>query len=610
MKIDQLQCANFIVHRRATFDFRPMTVIAGPNGSGKTSVRDGLRFAMLGGVCRVDAKGDREKLISEGADAGTVTLTCGDATIVRDIKTAKLRAAAALPIGEDSVKEAVDCLFEQRAFAARGEGERRRELLIRLMRVAMGPEAIVAELEQRGHATDLLAKLPQAEPLAAWVKLAETSASEARGAWKAVAGETYGAVKAETWSAPAAAEPPAGAAQDAREAVAAARFGIEILNRDLGAYDAAARAGTVHSGQIEMLRRRVDHLPVLRERVAEAEAAKTAAEAAATKSASTHEYIKAHLPPKHYDCPECGSAVALLPTGLAKCEIPKNASTHDQESAAFDAMQEARDFAAAKLAAWATEQRALDAATEAQQMLNELVRAVAPDMPIGNREDLVAEIDDARIQLEKLEAALSAATAQVSAHKAATERTTKAAAHHAAVKAWLKLAADLAPDGIPGDLLARALDPFNATLRDQAAATNWRTPMIDAGMQITAGGRPYALLSQSEKWRVDAILSVAVAIHSGLRFVILDRFDELEVAARRGALGWLYGLTKTEALDSVVVLATLQAAPQVPADVGTIWLGEAPAERAAPLPASPIATSRPDRPSTPTRAQSTIVLAG
>ncbi|MGK9630576.1 hypothetical protein O6383_24315, partial [Salmonella enterica subsp. enterica] len=83
----------------------------------------------------------------------------------------------------------------------------------------------------------------------------------------------------------------------------------------------------------------------------------------------------------------------------------------------------------------------------------------------------------------------------------------------------LEIADALSPDGIPGEMLAEALGPMNARLGASAVAAGWSIPQITADMEITGDGRPYALLSESEKWRADAMIAEAVSYLSGLRLL-------------------------------------------------------------------------------------------
>lgn len=138
---------------------------------------------------------------------------------------------------------------------------------------------------------------------------------------------------------------------------------------------------------------------------------------------------------------------------------------------------------------------------------------------------------------------------------------TEAARHHADVLAWLEIADALSPDGIPGEMLAEALGPMNARLGASAVAAGWSITQITAGMDITGDGRPYALLSESEKWRADAMIAEAVSYLSGLRLLVLDRFDVLDLTGRADALEWLDALAEADEIDTALVFGTLKALP-------------------------------------------------
>ena len=184
-------------------------------------------------------------------------------------------------------------------------------------------------------------------------------------------------------------------------------------------------------------------------------------------------------------------------------------------------------------------------------------------------------------RLEAAQATLAAAAAAAQdARQAAAgiaralQATHDAAAHHQAVLGWTAIGEALAPDGIPAEILGRVIGPFNALLRDYAAQTGWKQPAIGRDMGIRADGRPYALLSRSEKWRVDAMLTCAIAACSDLAFVVIDELDLLDVASRPRAMGWLHALTQSGQLDTALLLGTLKAAPAAPPDVSVVWLGD------------------------------------
>ncbi len=144
----------------------------------------------------------------------------------------------------------------------------------------------------------------------------------------------------------------------------------------------------------------------------------------------------------------------------------------------------------------------------------------------------------------------------------AEKKTREAAEHHADVVAWDACAKALAPDGIPGELLSEAMGPFNARLAQSAVDTEWMRLIVGQDMAIrTADGRPYQLLSESERWRADAMLAEAISHLSGLQFLLLDRYDVLDAKGRSDALAWLTILADAGELQTCLIFATLREAP-------------------------------------------------
>ena len=140
---------------------------------------------------------------------------------------------------------------------------------------------------------------------------------------------------------------------------------------------------------------------------------------------------------------------------------------------------------------------------------------------------------------------------------------------------WLAIADALSPDGIQAAMLADALNPINARLAENAALAQWPAPKITADMAIVVDGRAIALLSESERWRTDALLTVSLAQLSGLRFAVLDRFDCLDMTGREDLLYWLSDLAEAQQIDTVIVLGTLKAAPPagaLPPHVEAHWI--------------------------------------
>ena len=193
----------------------------------------------------------------------------------------------------------------------------------------------------------------------------------------------------------------------------------------------------------------------------------------------------------------------------------------------------------------------------------------------------------AEVKLESLKADKKARAATLETMFAANRRahaadgtTRKAAGYHADVLAWLAIADALAPGGIPAELLGAALTPINDRLAYHSGLSYRPRVRISADMgierQYAEGAdawRPYPLLSESEKWRADAMIAAAIAELSGVRLLLLDRFDVLDAQGREDFIYWLDGLASDGVLDSAIVAGTMKAPPSgLPETILPIWL--------------------------------------
>jgi hypothetical protein len=94
-------------------------------------------------------------------------------------------------------------------------------------------------------------------------------------------------------------------------------------------------------------------------------------------------------------------------------------------------------------------------------------------------------------------------------------------------------------------------------------------------MSITAEGRIYSLLCESEKWRVDAMIAEAISGISGLGVLMLDRVDVLEPKARPELIRWLHGRAAEGAINTCFMAATLKERPKgMPPTIQVAWLEE------------------------------------
>ena len=526
MKIERIEVTNFVGLRRCSVDPTAVTLVAGPNGAGKSSLVEAVRFALLGDSPRVGLKKDLPALLTDGAKDGEVWVTVDGRRVGRSVRTGNLIG------GGVEAADGLPYVLGAQRFADLPVVERRR-LLFGLFGVAVSPAGVADELRRRGHGPELIERVKPAlrGGFDAAAKEAGRLAAEARGAWRAITGEAYGVKKAETWSAPLPplpAELPDVTGAQAAHDEAVRRSGALVARR-------TARERALESaGRLRALAGTVSRC---REEVARLEGG-GGGRARGTPVGP---------------CPACRTELAFAGKGLVRaseCGGADAAPAHEVEAA----RARLRDAEAAAAA------------------LPEVERLIEGDD--GGDAEALAELDRARVRLEAVQATARAYDAALEAREAASARTAKATGHHEEAVCWAALEADLSPDGLPAAMLARALGPFNERMVASHAATGWPLVQVTADMDVRAGGRAYGLLSESERWRADAVLAEAIAHAAGLRLLVLDRFDVLDLPGRGRLVRWLAGLSAE--YETIIAAGTLKAPPgALPPGMSVAWLGAA-----------------------------------
>lgn len=225
MRINNIEINNFLGLRHARFDLAdtPVALIAGHNRVGKSSVRDGLRFAFTGAPGRVSLKKDYGALLSDGAKSGTIRVdadshyNCGEwihhpCAVVRQVEDGKvgnLEVDTQLIHGDQM--PALPLVLDADTFARQPVDERRRQLFA-IAGIDIKNVDVTARLNQRGLTGGIYeALLDDALPhikidgFDGGHKHCREQAREAKGRWRQITGETYGAKKAEGWQPEAAA---------------------------------------------------------------------------------------------------------------------------------------------------------------------------------------------------------------------------------------------------------------------------------------------------------------------------------------------------------------------------------------------------------------------
>lgn len=561
MKLTRIRIENYLGIRAVDLPIdRSVVLIAGKNGAGKSSIAEGLRLALCAESVRVGLKKEYGQLVHRGAKAASITVERdGCEPVVVSITAAGKVSDSAAGSEEDP---AMQYVLDAARFAHTTTDERR-TFLFGLMNVSRDPAGIRKRLEARGCDAKLVeefAPILRAGFERAW-KEAGKRVSEARGAWKAVTGETYGEVKAKTWRA----APGDWKTDDAAHLhgldgkLASLEASIADAQRRLGAAESEANREKQYGAKLAELREKAKEFAVHQDLVnrAEAQFAAVRTQLVDAKAAAG----EAPPPkPKTCACPACGVELVHQPDGrLAEYQAPAPVA-HDPDAAStIPGLAAAFKTAETVLARHVANRNAAErAAAEAKLMEdNAPVKPADASSPESIRQTIGSLSVEAQSVREEARALKEAHHRFV----AADNNTKAARKHHADVIAWGKIAEALAPDGIPGELLSEALGPINERLAQSAADAGWKPVRIGEDMAITADGRDYRLLSESERWRCDALICEAIAHLSELRICVLDRFDVLDGPGRSAALAWLDVLADTGEVDTVLLLGTLKEVP-------------------------------------------------
>jgi hypothetical protein len=561
MKITAIQTSNFLGARAVDVKLtKPIALFAGKNGAGKSSVQEAVRMALTGESVRVGLKKDFAALVTEGQESGFAEVEINGA--VRAFVT--LPDGKTTPLTEYVPTTALPYVLDAQRFARLDPNERR-AFLFGLMGLKTDGAAVKNRLAARGCDA---AKIEAVAPFLragfdVAQKEAQGKARECKASWKtATGGEAYGSVKAASWQATKP-EVKADELAQARADLITVENEIEAETKRLGELQGRTKQKAEQQAKLNGLRLQAGMYARFADKLARDEASLKEMEEKVAKLKGSN------LSQDALPCPCCG--VMLVRKDDALVEAGPLAVGTEDDLAALPEYERALKL---MQSAVANSKRDLAVADTAARTLKEL-------------EDETGEPDDGADHIGALEQRIAAIKHHRGNHQAAIrlieeaerraaeadQKTTKAAALHQDVQAWEAIADALAPNGIPGEMLSEALEPVNERLAMSSNTSEWLRIGIEADMTISAERRVYSLLSESEKWRADAMIAEAIAHLSGVRLLVLDRFDVLDLKGREDLLYWLDELAATGAIDTALIFGTLKGLPaQLPETVEAFWI--------------------------------------
>lgn len=586
MRITNIEATNVLAIKDVNLKLRSaVSLICGRNGSLKSSLYDVISMAVAKEPMRaVIHKKDYAELVHDGAKAG------GGLVMFNDDPDQAY--SFNLPKGEFKEPEtplfgstdSMRVVLNGQNFA-RMDTKARLTFLRTLTKIRPTKEIILPMLEKAGADA---AHMEQITPLlrsgfAAAEEFAKDRALDAKRLWCSTTGKkAYGKDVADAWEAPMPDAPTADVTK-LKTDIAAQETSIATCNQSLGQIQQLAAQVAADAATREKLKgaaAKVDSIAEQLERsITEGAAQQLKVEALRERAQGTvrvgliHDMARFIYSEKPKDAARALAMAEILGKYTdehgpvqegGKVDAEAKAALPEQEKALQLYQNQAQNL-----------RRDLDSARQAKGQYDAL--APADDARDSSKE--IAEIngllEKAKAEKMRLQNLVLDVEAAIKNRAEAEKKNADAKKHHADVAQWLLVAAELAPDGIPGRLLAEALKPVSHALAQTAADNYWPLVVIQPDMEIMCGGRRYDLQSESFKWRADAMIAAMVAIISGIKIMLLDRFDVLDLQARVELFDWIDIMVEEGELDSVMIFGTLKALPaadQLPESFTAYWV--------------------------------------
>lgn len=497
----------------ASFEIAAIALIGGHNGAGKSSVLEALAAVARGNhhARGVTTKKDAGRLVRDGAPGGFAQVetessaqrvTWPDALV--QTRGEPLFLGTALGIG--AVR-----------FAQLDAAERAVELGVRLdLRPTKADLAAYAALKDSEPETidAVWAMIEEQGWDPAW-KSARAKATKLTGRWEQVASTRWGSSKAAQWRPAQLDEAGTYTADGAQAQVAAAKARLEELIASGAVEDEATARAKRTAEQLAPARAREE---ALRARHATIDAAIEAEREKLRKIGPLR--VAVHT----YPCPHCERPVELHrdePTAPMVLRAPPPEVSRDAlKKHRLEA--QAIEHGIAKL-----ERELLDVQREEQDALVAMRAAEAAAK-------MLAEIEDRpKVTMEQI-AAARAEVATAEAVQRAVQDWKAASQIYEEWQLTQPIIEALSPEGVRASKFRDGLAALREELSDLCATAGFAPVSIEDDASITMGRRPYDLLSESERWRCDLILTLAFARRERAPFVLVDRADVLHPQARPG----------------------------------------------------------------------------
>ena len=502
-----------------------VTLFAGTNGIGKTSVLQGLG-SLLRGPAYVPLGLPKDKLIHTGATEAYLELSSNGSKRTVKWPSGKSTSEGATALEASEIALGINSICGKVAETQTALRERST-----ILSTVLSMEPTQDDLREAIEAENL--RLSDKAVQTLWNRLAEgdvgwirakEEGQRLKGEWQATTGREWGSREGEAWL-PAGWEP---SLDDASEDILAANC---LTARQ--EVEAQLQAGAVERAERDRLSSYIKDLAIVQVQLSDYEEQVIKCD---TIMREARQKANAPRPEKSYKCAWTGKPERFKDDSLWQVVEEELES---QES----------------LDAWGVNQAILKAAED--QL----------DSARLDLERIKAYITEAQATQKKLEEmpeltqveAARAAEAHAGERLRAWQAKTKASHVHKQICTNQKIVRILSPEGLRANVLARALGAFNAKLSALSAIAKWPMVTLDPDFIPRMGDYRYQSLSESAQFRVRVVLQIAMAQREHAPLIVIDRCDQLDILGRRGLMALL-----NKAGIPAVIAMTISAPEEFP----------------------------------------------
>lgn len=524
----KIEMKNYRGVASASLTMAPIALIAGVNGAGKSSIAQGIAASLTKNAAPIAgiAKNAAGQLLRDGAKRGSCTVGDDTGNVTANWPGASISEEGTAPYASEIACGLISLVDMKPKDAA--------ALLITAIEAAPTFNDLKAALPK--VEAPMLQQVWQAIQTDGWDvahKRSQERGAKLKGGWEHVTGEKYGSSKAEGWQ--------HDLVKDQDLTAEGLTTELAELKREL---ETALQNQAVGAANIAHWEKQVHDAATARESMATVKAAQDKLSVSISElQAKTQALPRPETPEALVECPHCKGHLVVV--SRSEVRAPVEGVSPEENAKRQQAIAEAQQQELTLSSEWSQHE------TNRRSLMNTISAGDAAKKSLSEKSGgnvTPEQLNELRTNIAEAEADLAAVNAGA-----------QAASYHRQIQQNQLVIDALAPDGIRNKVLAQKMGTFNATLARLSGTAGWAPVAITADLSVTLGGRPYILLSESEKYRARVTLQLALSDLDGSDVVIVDAADILDRTGRNG----LFKMLHTSGMRALVCM-TMNLLADVP----------------------------------------------